>query len=100
MFARLQSVLGEYLQQVGGLERTDMGPRKSASAAAISAEQLVDRLRQESTFNNKLVICITILHFLLFIVAVSLVFYYRDDPKIISFILGGSILSLLAVTRS
>lgn len=100
MFARLPVVLGSYLEKVGGLERASLGEAKAISVNPGDQQQLLGQLHRESKFNNRLIVCVTVLHFLLFILAAALVFYHRDSPKVISLILGGSFLSLLPVINS
>ena len=104
----LRSLLENYLDAVDALEPAVLGGK---SKKAINGEKytlrlekesakLVKRLSTGSTFNNRLIISITILHFLIFLLAASLVLYYRDSPKAITTVLGGSLISLLALTRS
>jgi hypothetical protein len=99
MFTRLPLVLKEYLENVGGLNPTDLGPRKAPTVSVVEQQRLNEKLEKESRVNNRLVVCITVLHFLIFILAAVLVIYHRDSPWLISSILGGSLLSLLGVIK-
>jgi F0F1-type ATP synthase assembly protein I len=107
MLVKLPDLLKKYLQNVDGLEPVDLGPKgaatrskKSAPASLAEKQHLVDQLEKQSRVNNRLVACITILYFLIFALAAGLVIYHRDSPKVITTILGGSLLSLLAIIQS
>lgn len=98
---RLQTILEESLLEAGALKPVQMGPVPAKISVTPEVKRrLIERLLRESNFNNRILVAVTCLHFLLFIIALWLVYYNRDSLSAISVILGGSVLSLLAVTRS
>ena len=106
MLVKLPHLLKKYLQNVGGLERVDLGPKPAASegrrvarTGKVETQHLLDQLEKQSRVNNRIVACITILYFLIFALAAALVIYHRDSPTIITTILGGSLLSLLGIIQ-
>jgi hypothetical protein len=98
---RVQTILHDYLSQAGALKPIKLG--KSDRAITVTEEErqaLFGRLLQQTRFNNGMVIAVTVLHFALFVLAIWLVYYYRESFNAVVAILGGSVLSLLAITRS
>jgi hypothetical protein len=98
--ANLKTVLGEYLRAVGATEAAQLGGKPKVDVTPKDNLLLIDRLRQKAGINNSLVIALMVLHFLIFFLAAALVYYQRESPNNIKVILGGSLLSLLALTRS
>jgi len=98
---RVQTILHDYLHRTGALKPIKLG--KSDRAITVTDEErraLFERLLKQTGFNNGMVIAVTVLHFALFVLAIWLVYYYRASFNIVAAILGGSVLSLLAITRS
>lgn len=97
---RLQTILKKALVEAGALKPIQMGPAPAKISVTHEVKvRLIERLLVESKFNNRFLVALTSLHFVVFILALWLVYYYRDSLRSISLILGGSALSLLAVTR-
>lgn len=95
---RVHTILGEYLRRAGALKPIMMGESDRAVTLTDEDRQaLYKRLLKEARFNNRMVIAIMVLHFALFILALWLIYYYRESFNII---LGGSIVSLLAITKN
>lgn len=105
---KLNSILESVIEKSGGLQVPKLGgktEKKSTEIEILSIsdevkQQLLDELRKQSEFNNKLIITIIIGYFIIFALAVFVVIYNRDSPALISIALGGSILSLLVVIAS
>lgn len=85
------------MRRAGALKPIKMG--ESDRAVTLTDEdrqELFKRLLKEARFNNGMVIAIMVLHFLLFIFALWLVYRHRESFNLI---LGGSVISLLAITQ-
>jgi len=98
---RVQKILHDYLRETGTLERVTMGgSNRAVTVTEKERRALFQRLLKQTGFNNGMVIAVTVLHFALFILAICLVYYYRESFNVVAAILGGSVLSLLAITKS
>lgn len=98
---RVQTILHDYLHRAGALKPIKLGTADRAITVTDEQRQaLFERLLKQTGFNNGMVIAVTVLHFALFVLAIWLVYYYRESFNIVAAILGGSVLSLLAITRS
>jgi hypothetical protein len=98
---KVHTILHNYLHQAGALEPIKLGePGQAINVTDKDRQALFNRLLVQTKFNNRIVIVVTILHFALFILAIWLVYYYRESFNAVVSILGGSVLSLLAITRS
>ena len=96
---KLHQLLGETLRKADALQPPVMG-RGLLALGKEDKKQLLDQVRDQVQFINRIIIAVVVLHFLLFFLAAFLVFYWRDDPKVIAILLGGSVLSLMAIIRS
>lgn len=97
----VQIILGDYLHRAGVLTPVKLGePAKTITVTDEERKALFERLLKQSRFNNLLVIAVTVLHLAVFIFAIVLVYYYRESFNAVATILGGSILSFLAITKS
>lgn len=97
----VRTILHDYLREAGALNRITLGgAARAVTLTEKDRRALFERLQKQTTFNNRLVVAVTVLHFALFVLAIWLVYYYRDSFNIVAAILGGSVLSLLAITRS
>jgi hypothetical protein len=100
METKLNSILENTLKKVDGLKPAILGKTEILSGSKEAKKELLYQLKDESKFINRFIIAIIILHFLLFALAVFLVLYYRDSPNVIVLLLGGSVLSLIAIITS
>lgn len=98
--SNLEKILENTLKKVGGIEPATLGKTESLKVSKEDKKRLILQLEEEAKFNNRMIIAIIILHFLLFALAVFLVLYYRDSPEKINFVLGGSVLSLMVIMYS
>ena len=97
----VMTILQDHLRRAGVLEPIKLGKADRAITATAEDQQvLFTRLLRQGKFNNRMVIAVTVLHFALFVLAIALVYYYRESFNVVAAILGGSVLSLLAITRS
>jgi hypothetical protein len=96
---KLNLLLGETLKKAEALHPPVMG-RGLLALGKEEKKQLLDQVRDQVQFINRIIIAIVVLHFLLFFLAAFLVLYWRDDPKVIAILLGGSVLSLMVIIRS
>lgn len=100
METKFSRLLEKTLKKAGGLEPATLGKNEILSLNREDKKQLLSELRAQLKFINNIIIAIVILHFLLFLLATFLVFYYRDSPNVILVLLGGSVLSLMVIIRS
>jgi len=99
--ARLHRVLEELLVEAGALKTIEMGPPSAKSSATPEVKDgVMERLLGESKFNNRFLKAVITLHFLIFTVALWLVYYSKDSLAAFSVILGISVTLLLGVVRS
>lgn len=98
--SKLKLLLGETLKKAGALRPPTLGPSGLLSLGKEDKKQLLEQMRDQVRFINKIIIAIVVLHFLLFFLAAFLVLYWRDRPKVIAMLLGGSVLSLMVIIRS
>lgn len=96
---KLITILEETLEKTGSLELMKMG-EESHRLSKEDKEILISQLKDHMTIIDKIIIAIVILHFLIFLLAVFLVLYYRDNIYAITTLLGGSVLSLMVIVRS
>jgi hypothetical protein len=98
---RLQTILAEILQEAGELKPLTLGPDSTdISVAPELKERVMERLFVQLKFNDRLIKLVVAMQFTVFLVALGLVYSYRDSPIFVSIIFGSSILSLLGITRS
>jgi hypothetical protein len=98
---KVQTILGDFLRGAGALKPVRLGESERAITVTEEERQaLFARLQKQSVFNNRIVIAVTVIHFALFVLAIGLVYYYRESFNAVIAILGGSVLSLLAITKS
>jgi hypothetical protein len=98
---KVQTILGDYLHRTGALKPIKLGePDRAITVTEEDRKLLFEHLLIQARFNNRMVIAVTVLHFALFILATVLVYYYRESFNIVAAILGGSVLSLLTITKS
>lgn len=98
---KLQTIIEELLNEAGALKPIKLGPGSAKiSVTPEVKDRLIKRLFVESKFNNRILIAVTILHIFIFIIALWLVYYNRNSLTAVSVIFGGSVLSLLGITRS
>lgn len=97
---KLNLLLGEALKKANALQPPALGPARMLALSKDDKKQLLAQMREQVTFINKIIIAIVVLHFLLFFLAAFLVLYWRDYPKVIAVLLGGSLLSLMVIIRS
>jgi hypothetical protein len=103
----LEKIFKQYLDAVGGREPVELGGGPKVDLTSSEGKGLlarenanfVKRLSQASSFNKRLVLSLTVLHFLIFLVAAAfLVLHYRDSPTGVTSVFGGSVVSLLGLT--
>ena len=97
---KLNLLLRETLKKANALQPAALGPGELLALGKEDKKQLLAQIEDQVRFINKIIIAIVVLHFLLFFLAAFLVFYWRDDPKVIAILLGGSVLSLMVIIRS
>lgn len=96
---QLNSLLSSFLITAG----RDATIKAGGGVKAVSIKQkneLIHHLLNETKFNKKLIVVITIMFVILFGVGVFFTIYYRDNPKTMGIIFGGSFLTLIAVMRA
>lgn len=98
--AQLKRILGEALKKADALRPPVLGPSGMLALGKEDKKQLLAQMRTQSKFINNIIISIVVLHFLLFFLAGFLVIYWRDSPRVIAVLLGGSVLSLMVIIRS
>lgn len=98
--SKLKLLLGETLKKAGALRPPTLGTSGLLALGKEDKKQLLVQMRDQVRFINKIIIAIVVLHFLLFFLAAFLVLYWRDRPKVIAMLLGGSVLSLMVIIRS
>lgn len=96
----LEKVLETTLGKAGGLEPATLGKSEHFAFSDKDKRQLISQLGAASKFNNGMIIVIIILHVVLFATAVFLVFYFLSDPKVIKYLLGGSVFSIMVLVYS
>lgn len=98
---RLDTMLEEFLEKTGRLTTSKMG------GELLSPKPVTDELRnlltnnliKESRFNRILIISILAMFVLLFGLGIFFAIYYRNDPKTMAFIFGGTFLTLLGTIK-
>lgn len=96
----LEKVLETTLGKAGGLEPAKLGKSEGFSFSEKDKKQLISQLGEASKFNDGMIIVIIILHIVLFATAVFVVFYFLSDPKVIKYLLGGSVFSIMVLVYS
>jgi hypothetical protein len=96
----LEKILETTLGKAGALEPVTLGKSELFSFNDKDKRQLISQLGETSKFNNGMIIVIIILHIVLFATAVFLVFYFLSDPKVITYLLGGSVFSIMVLIYS
>jgi len=97
--SKLKLLFGEALKKANAIKPPTLGSGLLALGKE-DKKQLLVQVRDQVRFINKIIIAIVVLHFLLFFLAAFLVLYWRDEPKVIAVLLGGSVLSLMVIIRS
>jgi len=94
-------IVGETLLGVGALESVKLGAAsKDVSMTDADRQTLLRRLTERDHTATYVVIVLTVMHAALFALGMWLAYYYRDNVKAMTLVFGGSILSLLTITRS
>jgi hypothetical protein len=95
---KFRAALAEYMRQSG-----QAGPRKLGDPPAEPADLnrattwLRGYLRERVQVSDRLVIVVVVLLCALFFTGIGLAIYHRDHPGFMSALIGGNLLSLLAV---
>lgn len=97
---KFYKILEASLKKAGRLEPATLGKTELPSVSNEDKKQLISQLKEQSKFNNKIIIVIIILHFLLFGLCTFLVLYYRDSLKAILLILGSSLTGFMIIINS
>lgn len=97
--ARLQTVLEKFLNEASSLKPPHLGDEPPSPKREVDKVAFLESLSQERGFNRGIIIALVALHVVLFAVSIGFAAYYRDSPTTIGVILGGSILSLLGITK-
>lgn len=98
---RLHKILEGVLIEAGTLKPIEMGPSLTRiSVTPEVKERLIEHLLVGLKFHNRFLKALIALHFLIFVVALWLVYYNRNSLGAVSAILSISVLLLLGVIRS
>ncbi|MBK9949656.1 MAG: hypothetical protein IPP12_21105 [Nitrospira sp.] len=98
--AKLHTILEKFLKDAGSLKSPQLGDEVPLRNQEVDKVAFIEVLSKERGFNRGIIIALVGLHVVLFVVGIGFAAYYRDSPPTIGVILGGSILSLLAITKS
>lgn len=92
-------ILYNYLKTAG--VKIDLGAAKDLPKENLSAEYnaLVQDLKSNSSFKNKLIIVIYSLLIIFFIFCLVLFFLEKDYPDKIAYLFGGSVFSILTIIK-
>lgn len=96
---RLEKILEDTLEEIGAIKPPTLG-RNNVTFSLEAKNRLMLRLEKEAEFNNKMIIAMFILHFLVFLLAVFLVIYFLKTPDIIVTLFGGSIFVIMVINYS
>lgn len=97
--SKLKGILEDTLEEIGAIKPPTLG-RDNIRFSKETKDKLLLRLEEEAKFNNKMIVAIIILHFLLFALAVFLVYYFLEKPEVIVYLFGGSIFSMMIIMYS
>jgi hypothetical protein len=103
---KIDEIYGDFLKSINLFDNViSLGPgtgKKPAKDPEILKDKtsiLTGELKKRFKFNDKIIILAIILLSVLFLVGVSLVFYYRGSPSVMGSVLGGTFFSLLSIVR-
>jgi hypothetical protein len=97
---KFYKILEAALEKAGRLEPATLGKTELLSVSNEDKKQLLSQLKEQSKINNKMIIVIIILHFLLFGLVTFLILYYRDSLEAILLILGSSLTIYMVIINS
>jgi hypothetical protein len=94
---KFEAALAEYMRQTGAATARKLGTRPPTKDVAGATTWLRDYLRERVRVSDRLVAVVVALLAILFLTGIGLAIYHRDKPEFMSAIIGGDLLSLLAV---
>lgn len=98
--SNFDKILETALEKAGGLAPETLGETESISFSEVDKQQLILQLKEDSKFNNKMVIAIIALHFILFGLCAYMVLYWRSQPDKVVYLLGGSLFGFMVIIYS
>lgn len=96
----ITNIYEKFLKENHRFEKIKAGGSEGViPATETSKSQLINNLLIQNKFNNILILVIMAMFIVIFGIGIYFSLYYRNDPKTMGVVFGGSFLSLLVIIR-